>query len=146
MSRSEMLIELFSNISDAKTIKLKSDLLSKAKYVFFNELTDEEISKFFCENPLHYQNLFVLDIWSGSLDEKRGVVEFFEPYDIIERILASFPNLSRLLDLFFEQLIFTFDQNKDEKVKHICMQFLIRLLDSIGLYSFFLFNYHSLTI
>jgi hypothetical protein len=136
-SRSEMLIELFSNISDAKTIKLKSELLSKAKYVFYNELTDEEIATFFCQNPLHYQNLFVLDIWSGTVEEKRGIVEFFEPYDIIERILASFPNLTRLLDLFLEQLIFTFDQNKDEKVKHICMQFLIRLFGSLGLYTFF---------
>lgn len=124
------LVETFVSLEKAKTKSDKLDSLLKAKQHILNVMSKEQIFSFFVNEPANFENMYMLEIWTKSLDgddHNGGIVEFVEPYDIIEKIFASFDNLNQLIDLFHKQIIFLLHQNKDEKSKHICVKHMIRL-------------------
>ena len=130
------LVENFVSLEKAKTKSDKLDSLLKAKQHILNVMSKEQIFSFFVNEPANFENMYMLEIWTKSLDgddHNGGIVEFVEPYDIIEKIFASFDNLNQLIDLFHKQIIFLLHQNKDEKSKHICVKHMIRLSKNLGL-------------
>lgn len=121
------LLEIFNSLQSASTVKSKSDLLYKAKLHVLNEMSDEHIIQFFVLNKTNFENLFLLDIWTSSLEDSNGIAEFNEPYDIIEKIFSCFDSLPNFVSQFYHHIIHLLEQNKDEKIKHLCVKHLIRL-------------------
>jgi hypothetical protein len=126
------LVKLFDQVESAQTMKTKAEHLTKAKFHILNQMSNDEIFNFFVRNPKNFENFFQLDVWTKSLEENNGIVEFLEPYDIIEKILSIFKSLDEMIDSFCQELIFLFEQDKDEKVKHIAMKILIQLVANLG--------------
>lgn len=127
---SSNLIDLFNQLETSKNTKTKSELLGKAKYLIFNTLSTEQIIEFFGDK-LNFESLFSLNIWTKNLDES-VVTEFLEPYDIIEKIFSCFTSLLHLLNEFKPQIFFLISQDKDEKVKHILVKYLLQLTKSLS--------------
>ena len=129
MEKIEKLIDLFDKLSvNSISYKQKSENLSLAKMVILNELTNDQIIDFFVDHKTNFENLFLLNIWTKSLETSGGSTEFLEPYDIIEKIFSCFNSLQNLLNKFQYQLLFLIIQEQDEKVKHISIQNLTRLV------------------
>ncbi len=124
------LIELFDQIESAENQKAKSLVLSKAKSYILNEMTPEMITNSFVVNKENFEILFTLKIWKDKLD--LGMVEYTEPYEIIEKIFKNFKSLIEIIDNFKEQIMFIMTQNKDEKIKHICVKYLTKLTHSLS--------------
>lgn len=133
------LINYFISLADGGTVKAKSEVLAKAKQFIFNKMSDEELMMFFVRNEQNFHNFMLLDIWTKSLDDSNGIVEFLEPYDIIEKIFSLFKTLPAFLDSFYPNLNFLLSQNKDEKVKHMIVKHLIAIINTTGKYVFVLF-------
>lgn len=132
------LIDLFNDLENAKTVKEKSDLLSKAKYYLLNQMSNEQIKAFFVSNASNFENLYKLNIWTKNLEESNGIVDFLEPYDILEKILGSCDSLIEFVNVFNEQTVFLITQDTDEKSKHILVKHLSNLVQNLGIN--FLFN------
>lgn len=132
------LLEIFNSLQSASTVKSKSDLLYKAKLHVLNEMSDEHIIQFFVLNKTNFENLFLLDIWTSSLEDSNGIAEFNEPYDIIEKIFSCFDSLPNFVSQFYHHIIHLLEQNKDEKIKHLCVKHLIRLTKRFSELTFFL--------
>lgn len=128
-----ILIDLFISLESAGTNRQKSELLGKAKNYIFNQMDNLEVVDFFTkENKKNFEYLFNLDIWTPSLDAANSVVNFLEPYDIIQRIFTSFESLRDFIDNFGEQIRFLLHQNKDENIKHLCVKHFTYLALHIG--------------
>ena len=123
--------KLFEEIESATDFKSKSMSLSKAKYFMLNEMTKETLREFFVANEDNFKNLFLLNIWTPSLEDQ-VTTEFLEPYEIVESIFRLFESLMDLLVNFKSQLVYLLNQNKDEKVKHTCVKKLTDLANSLG--------------
>ncbi|CAF1088974.1 unnamed protein product [Brachionus calyciflorus] len=100
------LIELFDRLSTTSSFKQKSDIVSQAKHFIFNQMNEDEIRAFFVNNPSNFENLFVLNIWTKSLEESGGIVDLTEVYDIIEKIFHTFKTLNDLVKFFYDQIVF----------------------------------------
>lgn len=127
MENTSKLSELLGSFQQARTMRDKSELLSKAKRVILNEMSDDQIRSFFVDSTINFEALFQIDVWTDNLEEKNGMAEFTEPYDIVEHVFGQFDNLSDMLELFHDQLVFLLKQNKDEKVKHMFVKRLTKL-------------------
>ncbi len=124
------LVGFFEEINSASDVKAKSFALGKAKNYILNEMNAEMIKDIFVEDKLNFESLFALEIWTN---------DYAEPYDIIEKIFGSFDSLVELIDRFYESILFTINQKKDEKVKNTCLQYLIKLTKSLSKKSFLQF-------
>jgi hypothetical protein len=134
------LIELLHSFDQAKTIKSRSELLGKAKQHILNDMTNEEVRGYFVESGSNFEQLFEIDVWTPSLDQTNGIVNFIEPYEIVDRVFNVFNSLDECLRQFNDQILFVLNQSKDEKVKHICVKQLYRLTERFGMYSYHLFK------
>lgn len=132
------LIDLFDQIDSAENQKIKSLALSKAKSYILNEMSPEMITNSFVNDKQNFEILFSLKIWKDKLD--LGMVEYTEPYEIIEKIFTNFKSLIELVDNFKDQILFIMNQDKDEKIKHICVQFMTKLTRSLSRYSYLIPN------
>lgn len=135
-SKNGKLIKLFDCILSASTFKQKSEILSQAKYFIFNQMKNEEIREFFAQNPVNFQTLFSLDIWTRNLEETGGIVDYPEAYDIIEKIFLSFKSLNELILGFYDQVAFILTQDRDEKVKHLCAKCFLEFTKQLGKINF----------
>lgn len=129
------LVNLFEELHGSQSSKAKSILLSKAKEHVLNRITEDELYSFFVNDSSthNFANFFELDVWTRDLDACNGIVEFLEPYDIIERILALVKSIESVLtEPFYTNIaVFLLDkQNKDEQVKHMFLKRLIQLASS----------------
>ena len=95
-------------------------------------MTKEQLIEFFVSNKSNFENLFLLDIWTSDLEKNNGIVEFTEPYEIIEKLFNSFDTLDSFIKMFNDQINILLMQEKDEKIKHICVKNLIRLAKATG--------------
>lgn len=127
------LVRIFNELESAKGLKSKSDLLGKAKHFILNRMSDDDIAKFFVQDANNFKNLFLLDVWTRKLDETNGIVEFTEPYDIIERILSLFKSIDDLVNdaSTYDKILYLFEQGKDEKVKHLLVKRLTELVSGL---------------
>ena len=129
-----VLIKIFDDLQTCKSEKSKLDGLTKAKSHILNHMTDEDIYSFFVSDSNHFSNLFLLDVWTKSLEESNGIVDFLEPYDIIERILAIFKSIDSFTGpMFYDKIVHLMTQQKDERVKHMLVKRLIELTPSNSL-------------
>jgi hypothetical protein len=139
---SSKLIELFTQVETASDFKTKSMTLANAKMFIFNEMNHENLMDFFVKISTNFEQLFMLNVWSKSLSDKASV-EFFEPYEIIDKIFSLFGSLIELTDLFKIQLIFLINQMQDEQVKHLCIKTLVKLTKQLG--NAFIYYYDNQT-
>lgn len=125
------LVKLFDDVQCAKTFKTKSELLSKAKHFVFNRMSNDDLRRFFVTDgdKAAFRNLFALDVWTANLDEKNGIVDFTEPYDIVERVFGLFASVEQLIDEFYLNALYVFEQESDEKVKHLFVKRLIEIVN-----------------
>lgn len=130
------LIELFDGILSASSFKQKSEILSQAKYFIFNRMKNEEIREFFAQNPVNFETLFSLNIWTKNLEETGGIVDYPEVYEIIEKIFHTFKSLNELIFFFYDQVAFILTQNRDEKVKHLCAKCFLEFTKQLGKINF----------
>ena len=121
---------LFEEIDTTSDEKTKSSALGKAKYFILNEMTSEAIKEVFAKDKLNFESLFALKIWKSKLQE--AIVDYMEPYEIMEKIFGSFATLVEYIDEFYGQILFTINQNEDEKVKHICVRTMIKLTKALS--------------
>lgn len=123
------LAKIFDELQHAKSTKSKSDLLSKAKHFILNRMSAEELRTYFVQGSTRkFEDLFLLDIWTKNLEKCNGIVEFTEPYDILEKILDLFGSVDEILDeAFYGKAVFLIEQDKDENVKHLFMKRMIQL-------------------
>jgi hypothetical protein len=117
------LISFFEEIDSAADERARSFALGKAKKYILNDMTDGMIKDIFALDKMNFESLFALQIWTS---------DFVEPYEIMEKIFGSFSSLIEFIDEFYCQILFTINQTKDEKVKHICVQNLIRLTNCLS--------------
>ena len=137
-TKQQQLIDLFSSLqltSSADKPKVL-DLLYQAKLCVVNEMSKQQIIDFFVVEKTNFENLFLLNIWTKSLEETNGIVDFTEPYEIIEKLFSSFDSLDTFINMFESQIKYLLEQMKDEKIKHICVKHLIRLAKATSLYYF----------
>jgi hypothetical protein len=106
--------------------------LYRAKLCVLNEMTRDQIFEFFVTEKSNFENLFLLNIWTSDLEKSNGIVDFTEPYEILEKLFGSFESLEGFVNLFSAQIKCLLEQNKDEKIKHICAKHLIRLAKNSG--------------
>ena len=121
------LIELFNSLQLTSSPKAKADLLYQAELYVVNEMTREQMIDFFVVNKSNFENLFQLNIWTSDLEKSNGNVDFTEPYEIVEKLFNSFESLDNFVKMFSEQIRYLLAQDKDEKIKHICVKHLNRL-------------------
>jgi hypothetical protein len=133
------LIELLLSFQGASTVKAKSELLGKLKHHILNEMKEEEIRGHFIQNSVNFEQLFQIDVWTASLDQTNGIVNFTEPYEIVDRIFNCFNSLEDCLRHFQSQIRFIVTQNKDEKIKHLCVKQFVRLIEHLGKLTYHLF-------
>jgi hypothetical protein len=126
------LIELLLSFEGAHTVKAKSEQLGKLKHHILSEMGEDEIRSYFIQNSGNFQQLFQVDVWTPSLEHTNGIVNFFEPYEIADRIFNCFGSLEACLRQFHEQIVFILSQSKDEKIKHLCVKQLLRLTENLG--------------
>ena len=126
------LVDIFDCLQRATSRGEKESLLFRAETCVANEMTSSELREFFTSDQAHLANLFALDIWTKSLDEVNGIVEFIQPYGILERIFGCFVSLADLLDSFAAQIVQLLEQLVDEKVKHISVQHITKLTKRLG--------------
>jgi hypothetical protein len=134
MSAESKLVEIFASLDKAASRSDKEQLLHRAEACVCNEMTKCQLRKFFIDDPTApLVNMFAFEIWTPSLDDVNGIVEFIQPYAIIERLFACFDSLPELL-LAFEttQLAHLLEQRADERVKHICVQQLTKHAAKLG--------------
>ena len=129
----ERLIELFNSFYESNQFKSKSELLAKAKMFVFNEMSDQELVHFFVKDQ-NLENLFLLDCWTPTQREEDEENErpdragkYYEQYDIVQKLLGCFKSHEELFQNFRPQLFYLIEQDKDEKVKHMTLDCLIRL-------------------
>lgn len=129
---SNALVTLFNELNDSKTSKSKSLLLSKAKEHVMNRMTDDELFSFFLIDSTNLADFLQhAQVWTPDLDACNGIVEYLEPYDIIERVFQLAKSLeSFITPPFFDKSIFLLEQSHDEKVKHLLVKRLIQLISS----------------
>lgn len=126
------LVSIFDELRGAKSVQAKSNALSRAKEHVLNRMSADELRAFFLHDSSgHLTDLFEqLNVWTRDLDACNGIVEFLEPYDIVERIL----DLVETFELAFkdvrvyEKLVYMSEQTRDEKVKHELVKRLTQLV------------------
>jgi hypothetical protein len=129
----QQLIDLFNSLQLTNLAKpTVLDLLYRAKLCVLNEMTKDQIFEFFVTEKSNFENLFLLNIWTSDLEKSNGVVDFTEPYEILEKLFGSFESLDSFVNLFNDQIKCLLEQNKDEKIKHMCAKHLIRLAKNSG--------------
>ncbi len=129
----QQLIDLFNSLQLTNLDKPKVlDLLYRAKLCVLNQMTKEQIFEFFVTDKNNFANLFLLNIWTSDLEKSNGIVDFTEPYEILEKLFASFDSLDNFVNLFQSQIKCLLEQTRDEKIKHICAKHLIRLAKTTG--------------
>jgi hypothetical protein len=131
------LSELLNGFEAAKSIKSKSELLSKAKYHILNEMSSQDIENYFVLNKSNFECLFQIDVWTSDLDRTNGVTEFIEPYEILEHILNHFSSLDDILNKFDAQIEFLINQKRDEKAKQIFVKTISKLTSNLGINFYF---------
>jgi hypothetical protein len=127
----EKLQEYFLEISKIENDeeKIRNILIKASEYISLN-MTPIEISSFFAIENKSFQIFFSqLDIWTKSLEETNGSTRFIEPYEIINKIFDCFPSIKSFIQDFGSNIIFIFDQQSDEKVKHICIKYITKLVN-----------------
>ena len=129
----QQLIDLFNSLQLSNLDKPKVlDLLYRAKLCVLNQMTKEQIFDFFVTDKNNFENLFLLNIWTSDLEKSNGIVDFTEPYEILEKLFGSFDSLDNFVNMFNTQIKCLLEQTKDEKIKHICVKNLIRLAKTTG--------------
>jgi len=150
LSHGQDLLKIFTDLEAESTQGVKTqkqivNLLLQAKDNICSRMTQAEVREYFLDRQM-FENMFLLDIWTPNLDEVNGVVNFVEPYTIIQKIFDSVSTttttkiddqetsklcLLTFLSTFQEQCLFLIDQNKDEKCKHQLVKHLIDLTTNI---------------
>lgn len=131
----ETLEDLFDQVNSGNDEKSKLLALSKAKSFIMNKMSSEMIRESFINESANFESLFSLDIWKDKLEDG-AMINFIEPYEIVEKIFGNFVTLIDLISNFKEQIQFLINQNKDEKVKHICVSNMIKLTKSLKIEDF----------
>lgn len=121
--------EIMDAIEAASDDKSRSLVLSQAKKFIFDTMTNEMIKQAFVADKENFKILFSLKTLRKQSDATDG---FSEPYEIMERIFATFSSLIELVDEFGDQILFLINQNQDEQVKHLCVESMSRFTSSLS--------------
>lgn len=113
------LSQLFVNLEAANDEKSKMLILAEAKNYVFNTISKEMLKESFINDQQNFEILL-------SLRKEFGE-QAREPLDIIEKIFDNFTTLIELIDQFNDQILFLITQEKDEQVKNLCLQIMVKL-------------------
>lgn len=121
--------EIMEAIEAASDDKSRSLVLGQAKKFIFDTMSSEMIKQAFVTEKENFKILFSLKMLRKQSDATDG---FSEPYEIMERIFATFSSLIELVEEFGDQILFLIDQNQDEQVKHLCVESMSRFTSSLS--------------